>query len=61
MAKWARCDDCGSEAYFDALVDADGEVYNTFDSAFCPKCSENGGGEIKYAYTVLDGTPPEQS
>lgn len=58
--RWARCDDCGSKAYFDALVDADGEVYNIFETAFCPTCSESGDGEIKYSYTIVDGKAPAQ-
>ena len=61
MAKWAKCDDCGSEAYFDALVDADGEIYNVFETAFCPRCSETGDGEIKHNYSIVQGTQPREN
>ena len=61
MAKWAKCDDCGSEVWFDAYATLDGEVINMFETAFCSKCSETGDGEIKYAYSIVNGTPPVEA
>lgn len=54
MAKWAKCDRCGAEAYFDALVTYEGELVNSFETAWCPKCED----EIKYSYSIVDGPAP---
>ena len=53
---WAQCDRCGSEAYFDALVDYNGKVVNIFETAWCPGCED----EIKYAYTIIPGESPNR-
>lgn len=54
MAKWAKCDRCGAEVWFDAYVTYNEEVVNAFERAYCPGCEE----DIKYNSTVVDGTPP---
>lgn len=58
VSKWGKCDECGGEVWFDAHVTADGVVVNTFETAFCPRCGEDGDGEIKHGYTIIEGSPP---
>ena len=56
MAKWAKCDRCGAEVWFDAYVTYNEEIVNTFERAYCPGCEE----DIKYNYTVVDGPAPAE-
>jgi len=50
--KWAKCDECGGEVWFDAWVDLNGEVAGgPYDNTFCEHC------EGEATYTEVEGEP----
>ena len=52
--KWAKCDECGGEVWFDAWVDLNGELAGgPYDNTFCETC------EGEASYTEADGDPDD--
>ena len=53
--KWAKCDECGGEVWFDAWVDLNGELAcGPYQNTHCDTCE----GEARY--TVVDEPKPKE-
>lgn len=50
--RWAKCDECGGEVWFDAWVDLSGNVAGgPYDNTFCQACE----GEASYTVVRDEG------
>ena len=56
--QWARCDECGSEVWFDAYVDLMGRLVSSFDDNICTGECE---GPVGRHWTVVDGSPEDET
>jgi hypothetical protein len=54
-SKWAKCDECGGEVFFDAWVSLTGELCGgPYQNTYCQVC------EGEALYTVTDEPQPKE-